>query len=315
MKYLYFSVLFIFSNLCLPAQQEFASIGTKWTYNYSNNEEIGYQTLEVVGDTTIKNRNCSKIHWEQFFVERQSNSSEDPLYRSKGFRYVNQNIDSIFYFDTVRDSFILLLDLSIREEESFLTIYSSLHPFFPSFSPEGITYSHYVLDEDSVTISYNDIQKKLKRVKIFAECNATGLATSYPKFLIESIGPTFFLFYNELECNWPNQFFNWQLICYEDNERNIKFSDEECRLITSSYNIKEDQTYLLYPNPASYSINFTPNADVELVTLYNTMGELFYESKSPTLPLNIEQLAPGIYFLKAKFRNSDSFQQFHFIKN
>ena len=165
------------------AQHDFGPVGAQWTYDYISNEEIGYQTLTVLGDTIIKDSNCRKIHWEQFYVLRQTNDSEEPLYRSKGFRYIHQKTDSIFYFDEVRDTFILLLDLGINGDESFSTIYSSLHPFFDTpFQQEGIIYSYYVLKEDSITILYNSINKKLKSVKIFAECNSTSLVFQPPKY-------------------------------------------------------------------------------------------------------------------------------------
>lgn len=294
MKYLI--LLFLGISTVLSAQTEFAPIGAKWTYDFSNDNTIGYQTLTVLRDTNIQGRNCKIIHWEQFFKPINEPDIIEPQYNSVGFRYIHQQSDSILQFDPGRDSFILLFPLTINLGESFTTDYSTYHPFFPSIS--GNIFSFNTLSEDSIQINVNGEDIITRRIKTFADCDITDLSTIFPKSFINSFGPTFFLFYNELECNWSERVFGSRIRCYTDQIKNIQFNNSPCNLITANKSLFQNLDYLVYPNPVKDKLFLDASIQFKYLIIHGIDGRIKQKIKNPQFPIDVSFLEAGIYFLR-----------------
>lgn len=313
MKQLIYTGLLILLSFQILAQQEFAPLGAQWTYDFHNSQEAGYQTLSVIGDTTIQDSICKIIHWEQFYKKWNDSSSEEPFYRSKGHRYIHQKGDSIFQFDPNQARFLFLFPLTLSDSGTFNSPYSSYHPFYPTI-PEGLFFSFSTIDHDSIVINIDNSIKTLRRTKFYSSCNITGVGSENPKFIIESIGPTFFLFINEIECYWREYIFNWQLRCYQDNRQTILFNDKPCDIITSSSS-RTDSDYNIYPNPTSSDLYITPSTSIKYLIIYNSNGSVLRKAKNPIFPINVTLLEKGIYFLQLISEKEEKIYTTHFIKN
>ncbi len=66
------------------------------------------------------------------------------------------------------------------------------------------------------------------------------------------------------------------------------------QLSTPDFNENE---FVVFPNPASETINISGDGSIKGVRLYNMLGRLVYEAKSEVSTINVQDFASGIYLL------------------
>ena len=77
-----------------------------------------------------------------------------------------------------------------------------------------------------------------------------------------------------------------------------------CNNITSNNELNH-QELNIYPNPASDQINVTSNFNITEIEIYNTIGKLIMNNfiQIRDFTINVNDLIPGVYFLKLKNEN------------
>jgi len=77
-----------------------------------------------------------------------------------------------------------------------------------------------------------------------------------------------------------------------------------CNNITSNNELNH-QELNIYPNPASDQINVTSNFNITEIEIYNTIGKLIMNNsiQKRDFTINVNDLIPGVYFLKLKNEN------------
>jgi hypothetical protein len=66
----------------------------------------------------------------------------------------------------------------------------------------------------------------------------------------------------------------------------------------------------VYPNPASNTLNYTTNASIESVSLYDMSGRFVKSANANNSYVNIEELPAGTYFIHFLGQGLDNTQQF-----
>ncbi|WOD43774.1 T9SS type A sorting domain-containing protein [Hwangdonia lutea] len=73
-----------------------------------------------------------------------------------------------------------------------------------------------------------------------------------------------------------------------------------------STNSFEQDSFKIYPNPASDVINIASNTTVDKMELYNVLGEKILQTSNSSKALNIEGLKSGLYILKVFNKNNSA---------
>ena len=93
---------------------------------------------------------------------------------------------------------------------------------------------------------------------------------------------------------------------------NLHFSD----FLLSTRNINEQQTFHVYPNPASNMIQIASNIDVFTYILTDSYGKVIYNEKiNADTPINVSHLTSGVYFLYIQSNTSHQTVHKILIKN
>lgn len=221
--------LFKRTILCLlwpvfcSAQADFAPVGAQWTYDYYDAWHEGYQTLTVTGDTLINGLACRRIAWEQYFSSI-SGAGTGANYLQRGERFIYPGADSVFYYDAVQDTLLLLFPRKLSVGDRFAVPYPSTHALY-GLVPAMET---SVIGLDSMQVSIHGRDTIWERLELRTNCGLTDVGVFSPKYFTNEIGPLFFLLNNELECDYPEYVHNWALRCYEDDYRRIVFDTTSC---------------------------------------------------------------------------------------
>lgn len=79
----------------------------------------------------------------------------------------------------------------------------------------------------------------------------------------------------------------------------------------TGFNTLDTETYLqIFPNPAALALYIQSSSTIERVAVYNTSGVLLMEHSEYSLPIDISQLAKGIYVLKVSGPQGILFRKF-----
>lgn len=102
-----------------------------------------------------------------------------------------------------------------------------------------------------------------------------------------------------------NNFFEGNYI-----EGKTLYEQEICAsdIITNVQKIESELDAVIYPNPADGQIQFKSSAIIERVEIYNTMGQLVLQERSP-LSINVSQLSTGLYLVKMLSVNAHTAQR------
>ncbi|MAC41081.1 MAG: hypothetical protein CMJ05_04740 [Pelagibacterales bacterium] len=95
----------------------------------------------------------------------------------------------------------------------------------------------------------------------------------------------------------------------EDTWTNLGTHDCDCNSGSVSNNFIDKVSYVVYPNPANYGdmINFSINANVESIDIFNSSGTKVYTTNSTKF--NISKLSKGVYVMQIKTKELLTFKQ------
>lgn len=234
--------------------QVFAPNEAVWYYTYDPDITLddGYQKIEVVGDTLVKDKLCKILqrtnigysYWYQKYYE--TDAGKILIYEE----------DSVVYFK--KDSlFHVLYDFSAKAGDSFysISLFSSCNETF-------------LVEIDSVTtINFDGVPLKKFHIEDY--------------YYLERIGYPEYMFRFQIPCEpFTGPHYPGPLRCYSDNivgdlSTNIV---SNCDYITSSNQIGLNSNSIkIYPNPSQRQecINIVvSDEEVKKIALYNSIGQL-----------------------------------------
>ncbi|MBS1647805.1 MAG: C10 family peptidase [Bacteroidetes bacterium] len=97
-------------------------------------------------------------------------------------------------------------------------------------------------------------------------------------------------------------FYNWQVQAQACASQSIPVTATVQACSSGIENFSNNKTFQLYPNPASQSITIAANASLNVVSVYNSLGELIYQQKinDTTAAIDVSMLPSGIYIIQAQ---------------
>ncbi|MEO8759789.1 MAG: T9SS type A sorting domain-containing protein [Bacteroidia bacterium] len=164
---------------------------------------------------------------------------------------------------------------------------------------------NYVSSIDSVLIG-TDYRKQFHISKIggtFASQDSNYVS------LIEGIGST----YGLLDEIIPPFEGGSGLCSFSQNNVLLYTNNQTTAYCDATLGIKEvnhSTAFTIYPNPASNNITISSDKELETITIYNTLGEVVFQTKNKNIQqqIDISTLTDGIYFVNSSV-NGISFSQ------
>ncbi len=273
--------IIILNALVLNAQ-DFAKIGTKWTYNDLNYFTGKYVPVyyEVTGKKEIKGKSCNiiekkdykgKLKYNEFFYQQES---------------------KVYFYHENLDTFFLLFDFDAKVDDT-LDI--------------GLNYPSLSKNEAEVKVVIDSIGNEIFCDTIFKVWYIRLLDSynySFDNKVIEKIGfmtsfhPRFGLD-DSAEGN---------LRCYSNNDISCSFYDFDCDAIVeelSTFQTFKDESFELYPNPAKdvININYSGGQDIKAVlTFKDIIGKVILKKevlmkKNNPINIDVSSYKTGLYFV------------------
>ena len=258
----------------LSAQTTFAPIGAKWTYKQGTafSPDTNLAVLEVINDTLIQGRTCSKLQINQGWFGCH-----------EFVQFFSQSNDSLFYFDPASNEFHLLFRWNALLNETWST------PVLQSGYLDTLDWSvadtgHIILD--GVWLRTLDVNVESRQWMLF----------SYGGTITERLGGFGAPF------TWILGFCDGEtflgLRCYEDPDiswLNPQF--EQCDQITGVPDIFLSSEFMVSPTVidrgGTISITSTETVSIELL---DATGRVVQHPRTNSA-LSIDQ--PGICFVRA----------------
>lgn len=289
MKLVYTIIFLLLSSLSFSQSNEFAPIGTKWWYQYSNFSLSGYKILESVGDTVISGHNCRKLS-STIYVKDLSNPDSDLDTISQEAVYIYSDSGLVYIF--ALDSFYILYNYDGLEG----TVWE-----VPGESADIVCDTTGLIKIDSLSlININGYNLK--------ELYTSSLPGNYWDFgsseIIERIGSTNYLLPTPTECLF-DYYEGGPLRCYFDPELGYYNLDTSA---TCDYILdiiypgdQVESGFGIWPNPvlSTFTISIPYNESNVKLNIYDLSGCLIFErqfNESETID-NIS-FPSGIYMFK-----------------
>ncbi len=290
-------VAIIFVVLSNAYAQEFAPVGTKWTYGVHIGEATPVKNspfyLEVKEEVQIKDKTCKAIE------KTDVNGS------TKIVDYIYQSGSKVFFYSEELDDFLLLFDFGAKVDD-VLQI---------GVNDEGVYEDvHFVdLRIDSIgSVNYCGEELKVWYVSIPENAEGEPSVYDFNGKIIERIGflSSFHPVYSLYCADWGS------IRCFDDSEHSCKFVDYDCDTtfyILSTENIDISDNVSLYPNPTNRAINVTLPQIGKFYSwaIYNFDGKKIRNGRVPNADVktfkieSLEDLDAGIYYLRL-FEKADN---------
>ncbi|MEA3318124.1 MAG: T9SS type A sorting domain-containing protein [Bacteroidota bacterium] len=284
-------VIILFGRNNISAQDiEWAPIGAKWYFNYTNMYGVQeYFIYESTKDTVIKNQNCRKLKITHFNADGNSSHWGD--------EFINQESEKIFYF--YEDTFLLLYDFSLNVGDTLKVNLNS--KIFPNFSDTAYT-AHIVDSVGSMII--NGIELKTQYLSLADDRIYGENDLCFHRVIIEKVGNLELLF-GEPVVRVEMPPFYGPLRCYQDESIYFNVNgNEPCDTIITSITLLEENhnTINIFPNPTKDHLNikFKEPCNSHIV-IYDINGNVLLNKKSINtnrISLSINDFKTGFYFMK-----------------
>ncbi len=283
-------VAIIFAVFYNSYAQEFAPVGTKWTYGTHIGEAPSVKNspfyLEVKEEVQIKDKTCKAIE------KTDINGNTEIV------DYIYQSGTEVFFYSEELDDFLLLFDFGAKVDD-VLQI---------GINDEGVYEDvHFVdLRIDSIgSVDYCGEELKVWHVSIPENSESEPPLYDFNGKIIERIGflSSFHPVYSLYCADWGS------IRCFDDSEHSCKFVDYDCDstfyvLSTEKIDISDDVS--LYPNPTTSEINVTLSETGEFYSwaIYNFEGKKIRNGRVPNADVktfkieSLEDLDAGIYYLR-----------------
>lgn len=272
-------ILLILSNLTTLLAQQWAPVGSKWTYSdiswgfpYTNSPRI----IESVADTTILGKECRVIDENcgcGFFVTRT-------------YMYAENN--KIYLFNDSTQSFHTLYDFSVGTGGSWTIV-----PPNPTDSFKVVVESVYPQTIQGVTYNIQQIRNL-----------NSGDTWIFTGKVAEGIGNISVCFFPQYAVCDP---FSGRLRCYDDTENIAYFDTIPCD--STIYSLSVDNNYLendvaIYPNPATSTLFIDQNNpqfssySIEIFSLFGQKVISIGETSNKKTEISMENLPKGMYVVQ-----------------
>lgn len=269
----------VFTNFYVSAQ-EFAPIGATWHYEYNHFSVGGYVKLEVTSDTLINDKSYRKI--EKWFDVISYDPDTQLTYLDKSF-FVRSANDSIFAY--LNGEEILLYRFNVQAGDTWET----------KGDPDQSDCDSTAL----ITVSAVGVEvingKNLK----YIETTVSNQPWMYPTRIYELMGHLNYLLAE------PIVFCNTELDeasgfrCYTDGYLGqYKPNSKDCDYVTGISVIAKESKLTVHPNPAQDIIKISGPKVID-VTILSSDGRQILVSPFTQDHIDIRDLTPGIYFVKA----------------
>ena len=289
------TIIFIFLIFLLTLNlksQDFAPIGAKWHYTegFAFSGNISYLSIESVGDTLIKGKNCRILN--------NNGGLMCGYYSAKDFVYSQ---DSVVYFYVAQiDSFQILYNLKVKKDSSWTIIFGT------NISQNLDTIRVNVDSVRSVLI--NGINLK-KLFVTYEYLNSSYSYFYYTGEIIEKIGNKNHLFeglYSSgIACDGN---YSEGLRCYEDTQLGFYSTGIADSCTYTSVGIVENtvaKSFEIFPNPTTGKFFITIDSEKNTtIELRNIIGQIIY-SKEFYLQtqIDLDGFTNGVYFATLKHQN------------
>jgi hypothetical protein len=267
--------------------------GAVWYYKWDAIWVVGNDKIEYTHDTIIYGKTCQVL-------KNTSNtyltSSSSPVSTSISYHYTYNSGDTVFHF--VDSTFHVLYDFGAQPGD-----YWDLNTDF--------NYSNChrsIVHVDSVSsIIFSGNSHRVLFVSDSSSSNSVGFSGR----IIEHIGSMVSLFPIYRECDTsavydggPSSF-----SCFSDALENFSVvPPDECEnpwhvVIKDQNQIKE--YFTISPNPSSDLITLTYSKDSNMLSVYNTLGELLFQKTTieKINQIDISDFASGVYIVQLKGRD------------
>lgn len=287
MKRILLSILIILLVNIITAQN-FAPLGSKWNYTYSNFSVFGYVELESVSDTMVNGLNCKKlIKTKEVFDYMYDEYHTMNL----GFEIISSDEDKVYIFRN--GQFYTLYDFSADINDTW-EIPMTYDAFFEDCDTLGTI--QVIAKGDTIIEDQN-----LRYIVVEPLENSSWALEG---LIIENIGAVEYYLLPEQLC--VIDFYEGGLFrCYSDDLIVLHQGPYPCTYITVGINDIENKMKLSsYPNPAQNYIVFeSPNAElIKHIKIYNSTGRLIEELEfnQPSIFWICEHMSVGIYYYEAQ---------------
>lgn len=265
----------------LSFSQNWANYNSEWHYNQINfftPPNLSYIKFEAIGDTLI-NGDSVKIILEE-------NVSFADTVSKKIF--MKSDSDKVYLYVPEISAYKLIYDFAANTGDTIEV-----------FCRQAFQDSTIKVHVDS--ISTLDINNNALRVQYVSQIDSEGDEYYMEGEIIENIGWTGFMF--PLHA-WADPPYGGPLRCFQNDIIGLyKLTEIDCDYVTSTKIISTEYEIKLYPNPAKNYITVTcpSNIKIQKIELFDTSGRNLKTWENMNLSgskLSIENVIPGIYFLK-----------------
>ena len=291
----------IFHNNIL-AQNDFAPIGAKWTYEAPWCplwDHCWYYTLEATKDTTIANQNARLLKYTKYTVD-----GIEPIPEADLIMYGDE--DKVYYY--LDDHFELLYDFSAQVGD---TVSVKLgHPLNLNFYSAGgtpQTDSCAIVPYQIDSTSTMTINNELLRVQ-YVSYVTNDVCWSFRNPIVEKMGTLGCCGIFGNECNLVLAGVHGELRCYEDENFAFNQSDVDCDYIFIPSNANKEIVELnasyFYPNPTMANIHISCpilNKEEVEVNIFDVSGTLIYSNIQYLLPdqeIDISINDTGVFYVR-----------------
>jgi hypothetical protein len=277
---------------------DFAPIGAKWYYRKSEGwhpPNEGYVLLESIKDTTIQDLNCRVISKTYYHSNGQNVSR-------LGFEYVHEKDGKVLYWR--KGSFYTLYDFNAQPGDEWTVCGSYIN--------ENLCVNDTLATIKVDSISLTKINNHVLRVLHTSSPNGNW---EYPDKIIERIGCLSYLFPQPVICAFDIPYEAGPLRCYSDlmfgRFRPDYYSslNYDCdRLVHYTGIQNQEYRFSVYPNPATNQITISnrQNINIKSVELIDNTGRKIKQWENLSFGenvLNLENILPGVYFLRIEIGN------------
>ncbi len=320
-----FSIMLVGGN---SYSQEFAPIGSKWTYqnlglgSSAMGFPVAYQ-FRTEKDTSIDNRYCTVINGYNLY--------EDGSWEQTGSEIVaaSENGDTVYVY--FQDSFHLIYDFTAAVGD---TIEVTNEKFDGLFRQSSIQQNQFIYKIDSIlSVPFNLDTLLIQYVSYLSPPeigtpewgfgDAIDIGTNTPGRIIKGIGAlsraaplgtsSGISYFSESEPDY--------LTCYEDENSYYQFGDIDCDSLIALYTLINSVTSeamndgKVFPNPFTKSISIDyETSEVAYLRLFNVDGRIIKGFKPETMKnMDFSYVPSGNYFLSILFHNG-KISTYHLIK-
>jgi hypothetical protein len=281
-----FSILMLLMLINAKSQNEWAPVGTKWTYTqtFFFSAKIDTLIIRSTGDTVIQSHQC------RILKKSMINCDFRPL---KEYMYSENG--KVFFYDNSRNKFQMLYNFNAAAGES-ITVYPAEFPQNDSIV--------FVVDSVS-TITINSVN--LKKIFVHHLFSANAWPVASDGVIIENIGDIYNMFpwvYGACDGSWSGP-----LRCFENPV--IGFHDFEtspgCDYTTTGIDeIGNAPGISISPNPANdifqvsgFTISPGKKSSLLISTIVGSkMTEIVLHKGQQSVEVNCSSWSPGMYIVQ-----------------